>query len=130
LSIEDKISQRAIEAGGRLRVKSALNPILWLCGLITVPCVGSMSYLAPPAPVWLVVLAFIPVSCAAIGFLFLLILDRDKLQSEDYQIRKKSLELIQQKGDALPTISASIQAITNPIYDTHLSAGNKEGDNA
>ena len=44
--------------------------------------------------------------------------DRDKLQSEDYQIRKQSLELIQQKGDALPISSTSIQAITNPIYDS------------
>ena len=129
MGIEDKISQKAIEAGGRLRVKSALNPILWLCGLITLPCVGAMSYLEPPAPLWLVILAFIPVSCAAIGFLFLLILDRDKLQSEDYQIRKKSLELIQQKGDALPMASTSIEAIANPIYDALPSDEDSKGSN-
>lgn len=126
MNIEDKISQKAIEAGGRLRVKSALNPILWLCGLITVPCVAALSYMNPPAPIWLVVLAFIPVVCAALGFLFLLIMDRDKLQSEDYQIRKKSLELIQQKGDALPIASTSIEAIANPIYDALPSSQDKE----
>ena len=118
MSLEDKISQKAMEAGGRLRVKSALNPILWLCAIITIPCIGALAYIDPPPPIWLIILAFIPVGCAAIGFLFLLIMDRDKLQSEDYQIRKQSLELIQQKGDALPISSASIQSIANPIYDS------------
>jgi hypothetical protein len=126
MNIEETISQKAIEAGGRLRVKSALNPILWLCGIITVPCVAVLSYLEPPTPIWLVILAFIPVCCAAIGFLFLLIWDRDKLQSEDYQIRKKSLELIQQKGDALPVVSSSIEAIANPIYDSVPPSSNEE----
>lgn len=118
MTIEERVAQKAVDAGGRLRVKSALNPILWLCAIITIPCVSAIAYIDPPPPIWLVILAFIPVACAAFGFLFLLVVDRDKLQSEDYQIRKQSLELIQQKGDALPVSSASIQAITNPIYDS------------
>jgi len=48
------------------------------------------------------------------GFLFLLLFDRDKLQSEDYQIRKQSLELIQEKGQEFPISTTSIEAITNP----------------
>ncbi|MEQ9007890.1 MAG: hypothetical protein RLP12_08405, partial [Ekhidna sp.] len=55
-------------------------------------------------PTWLVVLAFTPVIAAVAGFVFLLIFDRDKLQSEEYQIRKRSLELIEQKGDAAPLV--------------------------
>ncbi|UTZ27770.1 hypothetical protein HB761_14055 [Vibrio campbellii] len=127
MNIDEKISQRAIDSGGRLRVKSALNPILWLCGLITIPCISAMAYMEAPAPMWLVLLAFIPVCCAAIGFLFLLIMDRDKLQSEDYQSRKQSLELIQQKGDALPISSASIQSIANPTYDALPQKNANEG---
>ena len=46
--------------------------------------------------------------------LVLLAFDRDKLQSEDYQIRKQSLELIQEKGDPVPVRATSIDAITNP----------------
>ena len=125
MSFDEKISQKAIDAGGRLRVKSALNPILWLCAIITIPCVSALAYIDPPAPIWLVILAFIPVICAAFGFIFLLVIDRDKLQSEDYQIRKQSLELIQQKGDALPISSASIQSIANPIYDSLTSSENR-----
>ena len=45
MSIEDKLTQRAVDAGGRLRVKSALNPILWLCGIITIPSISVIAYL-------------------------------------------------------------------------------------
>lgn len=65
-------------------------------------------------PVRLIVLIFLPVSVAVLGFLVLLFVDRDKLQSEDYQIRKQSLELIQEKGDPVPVRATSIDAITNP----------------
>lgn len=67
MSIEDKTSQKAMESGGRLRVKSALNPMLWLCGLIAIPCVSVMANMTPLVPNWLVFLAFIPVCCAALG---------------------------------------------------------------
>ena len=32
------------------------------------------------------------------GFVYLMLFDRDKLQSEEYQIRKLSLEYMQEKG--------------------------------
>lgn len=48
---------------------------------------------------WLIVLAFLPVLTAITGFFILLFVDRDKLQSEDYQIRMRSLEVIEQQGD-------------------------------
>jgi hypothetical protein len=62
-----------------------------------------------------------------IGFLFLLIVDRDKLQSEDYQIRKKSLEIIQEKGDVLPLSATSIDAISNPRKPLLHFEDSKEG---
>lgn len=97
----EQIVAKAVESGGKLKVRSALNPILWLCGIITVPAIVAASNITP-TPTWLIVLIFIPVATAIVGFLFLLIFDRDKLQSEDYQIQKRSLELIEQKGDAAP----------------------------
>ena len=92
-----EIGQILSQTVGKLRVKSALNPILWLCGIVVVP-----------------VLIFLPVSVAVLGFLVLLVFDRDKLQSEDFQIRKQSLELIQEKGDPVPINATSIDAIANP----------------
>lgn len=43
-------------------------------------------------------LAFIPLVLAGIGFVVLLLRDPDQLQSEEYQIRKRTLEMIGEKG--------------------------------
>jgi hypothetical protein len=67
-----------------------------------------------PLPIVLVV-GFSPIVMAILGYGFLLIFDRDKLQSEDYQIRKRSLEMIEQ-SDGLRTIDPKdIQLIANPL---------------
>lgn len=97
-----KITQRMADVGGRLRVKSALNPVLWLCAVVTVPLAGLATFVEEPTwlTVCLVVLAFLPLVLVGIGFVVFLFRDPDKLQSEDYQIRKRTLEMIGEKGQA------------------------------
>jgi hypothetical protein len=109
------ILTKVIDAGGRLTVHSALNPVLWLCAIVTIPSLIISSMLTS-IPLWLICLICSPVAIASVGFIFLLLFDRDKLQSEDYQIRKKSLEIIEQKGDkhALMLRTDSVNAIANP----------------
>lgn len=112
---KNSIATKVIDAGGKLTVRSALNPILWLCAIVTVPALLATPFIGRP-PLWLIALICSPVAAAILGFLFLLLFDRDKLQSEDYQIRKQSLELIQQKGDkeALVIDVDAVEAIANP----------------
>ena len=88
------------DVGGRLRVKSALNPALWLCAVVTVPLAGFATFVEGPTwlMVCLVVLAFLPPVLAGIGFVVFPFRDPDKLQSEEYQIRKRTLEMIGEKG--------------------------------
>jgi hypothetical protein len=114
MTFPEMATQKILDSGGKLKVKSALNPALWLCAIITAPIVISILLFKLTPPIWLITIIFIPVICAAIGFLFLLFFDRDKLQSEDYQIRKRSLELIEQKGHKFLITENSINAITNP----------------
>lgn len=124
----DSIIQRAFDAGGRLRVRSALNPMLWLCGIVTVPLmIASLSISHPPS--WLPWVAVSPVGATILGFFFLLLFDRDKLQSEDYQLRKRSLELIQNKGQPFPIEAPSLEAITNPqVAGENTADGQVEAD--
>ena len=126
MSIGERLVRKITEAGGRLHVKSALNPILWMCAIVTIPCVGAIAlwYRNNP-PIWLIFLANAPVFVGLFGFLFLLFFDRDKLQSEDYQIRKQSLELIQEKGDHIPMSVTSVEAISNPQHPQLPSISNK-----
>ena len=111
IDLKSVIAHRAIESGGRLRVQSALNPALWLCGIISVPSLMVAGYSANPPP-WIIWLVIGPVLVASAGFIFLLLVDRDKLQSEDYQLRKKSLELIEQKGMNGPIIDETAVIIS------------------
>jgi len=123
----DNIAAKVIDAGGKLTVRSALNPILWLCAIVTIPSLCVLAFISNP-PIWLILLICSPVGAAILGFMFLLFFDRDKLQSEDYQIRKKSLELIQQKGEKEPQIinADEVEAITNPERK-RIGTGRKEG---
>jgi len=111
--MRESIAAKAIDAGGKLTVKSALNPILWLCAIVSIPGLVAIQFINP-VPVWLVVLVCGPVVTAMLGFLILLFLDRDKLQSEEYQIRKQTLEYMQQKGQALPFSVSDSELITPP----------------
>lgn len=113
LDLKNEIASRAIESGGRLKVQSALNPALWLCGIVAVPslCVATLS---SNPPTWIVWLVLGPVAIACLGFLFLLFFDRDKLQSEDYQIRKRSLEIFEQKGMDAPLLFQPMEVSVSP----------------
>jgi general stress protein CsbA len=126
LTIQEKLTQRVVEAGGKLSVKSALNPALWLCAIVSAPAIVASLSLGTNPPVWLITIACLPVVAATVGFLFLLLFDRDKLQSEDYQIRKQSLELIQEKGQEFAVNAASIELISNPEKPRLLSAKGEE----
>ena len=127
MSLKEIITRKVIETGGRLRVRSALNPALWLCAIITSPAI--CLYLKWPSepPRWLIILICAPVLTAILGFLFLLFFDRDKLQSEDYQLRKRSLELIGEKGRDFLVNPINIESITNPERPS-LPLGNQGGD--
>lgn len=113
MSLRDLVTTKAIEAGGRLTVRSALNPILWLCAIVSVPAAAFLAWTDNP-PLILTYLAAMPVGAALFGFLFLLLFDRDKLQSEEYQLRKSYLEMVEQKGDPAAIEAARIDIIENP----------------
>jgi hypothetical protein len=117
--MRENIAARAIDAGGKLTVKSALNPILWLCAIVSIPGLIAIQFINP-APIWLVILVCGPVVTAMLGFLILLAIDRDKLQSEEYQIRKQTLEYMQQKGQKLPSPVISEDLIPPPEYKDFL----------
>ena len=114
------VAKRSLESGGKLRVKSALNPILWLCGIIAVPSLLFLKVVWPP-PTWLIIviltLVFIPVITAIGAFLFFMFKDPDKLQSEEYQLLKRELEIIEQKGDLKPLIltAENLDQLPTPI---------------
>ena len=69
---------------------------------------------SPYIALLLIICAVVPVLLASFGFCYFALKRPEKLQSEDYQIRHESLEIIRQKGGRLVFDAAAIQAIANP----------------
>ena len=113
-----RVSEIAESATRRLRVRSALNPILWLCAIASPVCFAA-AYAFKDIPALCTSLALVgclPVLVACAGFVGLAIYRPEKLQSEEYQLRHESLQLIQQKAGHLPMVPTSLVAIANPQH--------------
>lgn len=110
----ERLTRSAHDAAVRLHVRSALNPILWLCGIVT-PAAFVASYLLPN-PVQLIAMGIgsLPVLCACGAYIYLMIVDPNRLHSEDYQLRRQALEMIHEKGSKIGVLASSVIAITNP----------------
>lgn len=114
--IFERIGHIAQSAAEKLYVRSALNPALWLCAISTPTCLF-FAYVfrdVPEIRAWLLAGGLLPIGIACIGFLGFAIFRPEKLQSEEYQIRHESLQLIQQKSGRLALAPTSIEAIANP----------------
>lgn len=117
----DKLAKLSQSAAVKLNVKSALNPMLWLCA-ITMPIFFGMAYLFRDSKVLeiLVIAGCVPPGCACLAFCYFAIFKPEKLQSEDYQIRHESLQIIQQKGGKVIAYNSTIEAIANPYISKKL----------
>jgi hypothetical protein len=103
------------ESGGRLRVRNALNPILWLCGVIAVPCVIALSW-NKDAHQAISVILYCVVGVTLIAFLYLLFHDPDRLQSEEFLLRSRTIDLIEEKGSKKAIDAATVQAISQTDF--------------
>lgn len=116
---------------GRLQVRSALNPILWLIGIVF-PLTLFGAWLFQNNPVAVVVclaVGVLPVVTACFVYVGFAIWRPEKLQSEDYQIRNQALHILQ-RGNPNAVRVSSVTAIANPLF--HAEEGergpNKEGE--
>jgi len=112
----EKLGSSSQTAAKSLHVKSALNPLLWLTGISTPICFSGAYIFQYTSPVFeiLISVGTFPIICACLGFVFFAIFKPEKLQSEDYQIRHESLQIIQQKSGAIELPAVSLENIANP----------------
>ena len=78
-----------VEAGGRLRICNAMNPLLWLSGLIAVPCIVALSLGKEPS-LSLSVCLFLTVVVALFSYLYLLTRDPERLHSGEFLVRGRA----------------------------------------
>jgi hypothetical protein len=110
----DRITRLAETAVSSITVKSALNPALWFCAVVSLPCLA-LSIIAPSAIQYMLLgIATLPILVVAGGFIYFMCKAPDRLQSESYQLRKQVLTLIEAKGSGIVVSELSVEAITNP----------------
>jgi hypothetical protein len=112
----EHVAQLAQNAAEKLHVRSALNPVLWLCAISTPICLVFAHIFRdiPDVRNWLLFGGLAPIAIACIGFIGFAIFKPEKLQSEEYQIRHESLQLIQEKSGQIAIATTSLEAIVNP----------------
>jgi hypothetical protein len=125
------LAQSAHSAASRLTVRSALNPLLWLCAIISVPCFVLGAYLHTDRITMSILFAigFVPLGTAVIIALRFAWKHPEKLQSEDYQVRHESLQMLQSALGARTIgrdVIDAVVAISNPALPEH-SAAPEEG---
>lgn len=110
---------------GRLRVRSALNPLLYLTIFGSVCLLFFASIYEEPYRKWLVITAIILFGMTVVAYFVLLIFMPDRLQSEEYQIRRQTLELIEQKGGEIAMLPTAVESISNPEHKSlpHTTGG-------
>lgn len=110
-----RLSQSAVKS---LHIKSALNPILWLCA-IAIPMLAAIAVYFSKTSFYFIVYTMIFLICVLVFvacgvFVYFSIKKPEKLQSEDYQLRHESIQWMQQKGGDLSFTPASVEQIINP----------------
>ena len=113
----EKLVRAAHVAGARLVVRSALNPLLWLCGVLCPLCWAAAYALRADVPTmrFLVGLAAVPVLTTCGIAVYLAVRKPDRLQSEEFQIRQQTLRLLRQKGRRLKADPALLAEVMKPI---------------
>jgi hypothetical protein len=110
----ERLTKNAQDAASRLHVRSALNPLLWLCGICS-PITLLLAFFSSGAPqVALLIIASVPIVCTCAAYFYFMVREPNRLHSEDYQLRQQALEMIYEKGARGGIYATSIIAITNP----------------
>ena len=112
--IIERVTQATQNAGVRLQVRSALNPLLWLCAICTPVALSYAHFSSGSIQIALLLIGALPVVCACGSYIYWMIAAPDRLHSEDYQLRRQALQMIHEKGARVGVLASSVIAITNP----------------
>jgi len=110
----ERLTQIAQNAAVRLHVRSALNPLLWLCAICSPIAFVLACFVSGIIQVALLSVGSLPIVCACGAYIYWMLVSPNRLHSEDYQLRQQASELIHEKGSKEGLFANSVIAITNP----------------
>jgi len=111
--IFEEIAKLGVSRLERVRIRSALNPIIWLSvptAVISWSAAWLFQYHSAIAGV-LIGIGCLPIVAAVSAFMILLFKNPDRLQSEEYQLRQKALQMIYRRGGKREIVEAASQPL-------------------
>lgn len=114
-----EILQSLSSAIGRIRVKSVVdNFIRFILILVAFIIVAAFLNIEKWLLVFLIVMLALSVITMLFVFIYFSIKNPDYLRSEDYHLRKQSMEILGDKENYLPIDAKEIRGIANPYTET------------
>lgn len=106
----DRLVQKGLTRIETVKVRTAVNPLLWLTGLTLPICLALMLSLDDRSiRLGLLALAAIPVLASVVAYFVLLFRDPDRLQSEEYRIRQRALQILYRRGHSADIVDIATQ---------------------
>lgn len=126
--------QHASQALGHVITRSALNPLLWMAGMLMIGLV-ILAIAGTGVVVWAVFALMAAVVVSVLGAcLYLLITNPQALQSEEYRLKHLAIQQFNDDRyrahtDPEQQVEDATKLIVNPIGGTSTSGRSKAGDN-
>lgn len=124
-----EILQSLSSAIGRIKIKSIVDSLIRFI-LLQILFIGVAAFQNLPQWILIVLVLMVVLSFTLMGYLYIYfsIKNPDYLRSEDYHLRKQSMEILGDKDNYLPIDAKEIRGIANP-YQEQLTIGVKEDNN-
>lgn len=122
----DEVVRSAISRAGVIRVRNAMNPLLWLSS-ISAPVFLIAAYAFHDDPVLKYIFAALgglPILASLAAYFLYFFLDRGRLQSEEFILRERALQLRYRQG----THAEIVDAAQETIQPEKLPRGFDRGD--
>jgi hypothetical protein len=108
-------------------VRTAINPLLWLVGLTT-PIALFLVAIIGDQVIRLALLGFaaVPVLITLVAYVIFMFRDPDRLQSEEYRIRQRALEILYKKGGNTEIVDVANRVIRVETSTPRTGSGENE----
>jgi hypothetical protein len=109
----DEVIRSAIDRAGVIRVKNAMNPLLWLSPISATIC-WIAAYVFRDDPVLkyaFACLGGLPILASILAYFLYFFLDRDRLQSEEFILKERALHLRYRRGANAEIVDAAQETI-------------------
>ena len=113
--------KKLIERAAVVRVKNAMNPLLWLTAVASPMFLVGSVFAAKSGSdflsIFFAVMSAIPLTLCSIAYLYFMVRDPDRLHSEEFQIKQRELILFQKHDTNLIMIEDAVSLPNKEVIE-------------